>query len=482
MRPRNLVEPLVVVTVALALPMTAHGYSAATAHPVMAASEHASHASPQRRPPGRARTAQRSSGALPCPSKRTPSRCEHTRRDVKRSSPTSRISRSRRKHDRQPPPPSSSSSGSDSSGSGPSGSGPSGSGPSGSSSSGTGTSGSGSPGSGSSGASSPAEAPAGATPPSSPGGSIPPSDPASPVQAPTLSITGTTYYVSPSGSDSNSGTSPSSPWRTVKRVNEAQLRPGDGVLFQGGSTFSDETLMPADSGAAGSPIVFGSYGSGNAILPLGVWFKEESYFGFEHLTISSGGNLQGTGNDVAVEWCTVEDTDHVGIDAMGAGWTIDDNTLDKIGDSGMLLEGEDDTIAGNTITNTGLDGSIPYGKHGIYLKVIDATVTHNTIVNFSADGISARYRNSTISENYISGGPIGIAWFQYDPTAGTSHWTANTILATTEVGIYVSPSNIGGSTRESFVIEDNTIEPAGGGFTNLAPTSGSYTVQANTLL
>jgi hypothetical protein len=302
------------------------------------------------------------------------------------------------------------------------------------------------------------------------------------VQAPTLKITGTTYYVSPSGSDSNLGTSPSSPWRTVKRVNEAALRPGDGVLFQGGSSFSDETLMPANSGAPGSPIVFGSYGSANAILPLGVWFKEESYFGFEHLTISTSGNLQGAGNDVTVEWCTVENTDDVGIDAMGAGWTIDDNTVEKIGNSGMLLEGENDTIAGNTIANTGLDSSIAYGKHGIYLKVINASVTHNTIVDFSADGISARYRNSTISENYIGDGPIGIAWFQYDPIAGTSHWTDNTIVGTTEVGIYVSPSNIGGSTRESFVIEGNSVEPAAGGFTNLAPTSGSYTVQANTLL
>src|SRR5262249_5041856 len=46
--------------------------------------------------------------------------------------------------------------------------------------------------------------------------------------------TGTTYYVSPSGSDSNPGTSPASAWRTVSRVNRADLSPGDAVLFQGG--------------------------------------------------------------------------------------------------------------------------------------------------------------------------------------------------------------------------------------------------------
>ena len=50
-----------------------------------------------------------------------------------------------------------------------------------------------------------------------------PSDPAGPVQAPVLTITGTTYYVSASGSDSNSGTSPGSAWRTVQHVDRASL-------------------------------------------------------------------------------------------------------------------------------------------------------------------------------------------------------------------------------------------------------------------
>lgn len=304
-----------------------------------------------------------------------------------------------------------------------------------------------------------------------------------PVEAPALEITGTTYYVSPSGSDSNSGTSPSSPWRTVKRVNYAGLRPGDGVLFQGGATFSDETLMPGNSGSAGSPIVFGSYGSGNATLPLGVWFKQESHLAFVHLTLGPNGNLQGTGEDVVVESCTAEGFAGVGIDAMGSNWTIDDNTVNHTGDSGMLLEGEDDTVSGNTITNTGLDSSISYGKHGIYLKVSNATVTRNTILDFSADGISARYRNSTIAENYIAHGAIGIGWFQYDSIAATSRWTENTIAAVSEAGVYISPSDVGGATRESFTIEHNTIEPLPGGTSlNLHPTSGAYTVQENSLV
>jgi parallel beta-helix repeat protein len=299
--------------------------------------------------------------------------------------------------------------------------------------------------------------------------------------APILTITGTTYYVSSGGSDSNSGTNPSAAWRTVKRVNRARLAPGDGVLFEGGATFTDETLMPSASGAPGSPIIFASYGQRNATLPQGVWFRGNDYLAFEHLTIGPNGNLQGTGDGVTVEWCSIGN-DSLAINAMGSHWTIDDNTVDHTGDSGMLLEGDSYTVSGNTITNTGLDPTIPYGKHGIYLRVSNARVTGNTITNFSADGISVRYRNSVLSRNRISDGPIGIAWFQYDAIAGTSDWTGNTITGTTGAGIYVSPSDIGGETRESFVIERNTIRPFTGVFMNLHPTAGSQTKRENTLL
>ncbi len=328
------------------------------------------------------------------------------------------------------------------------------------------------------------------SPPQPPGtekGSSPSPTPPAPSgsEAPVLSITGTTYYVSPKGSDSNSGTSPSSAWRTVKRVNDAALQPGDGVLFEGGATFSDEPLMPAASGAVGSPIVFGSYGAGEANLSRGVWFRGHNSLAFEHLTIEGPESyFQGTGEDIIVEWCSIGD-DSLPINATGSNlnWTIDENTINDAGNSGMLLEGEDFTVSKNTITNTGLDSSIPYGKHGIYLKVVNATVTDNTITNFSADGISVRYRNSVIEGNHISGGPVGLAWFQYDPTAGTSRWIGNTITDVNAAGIYVSPEDIGGKTRESFVIEHNAIEPTGGGvFMNLEPTTGTYTVAENTQL
>jgi len=42
------------------------------------------------------------------------------------------------------------------------------------------------------------------------------------------SAAGTNYYVdSVSGSDSNSGTSPTSPWKTLTRVQQQRFQPGD---------------------------------------------------------------------------------------------------------------------------------------------------------------------------------------------------------------------------------------------------------------
>lgn len=65
-----------------------------------------------------------------------------------------------------------------------------------------------------------------------------------------------TYYVSNSGSDSNSGTSATTPWATLVKVNSVSFLPGDIVLFKMGDTFSGQ-LLPK-TGA----IAYGSYGTG----------------------------------------------------------------------------------------------------------------------------------------------------------------------------------------------------------------------------
>jgi parallel beta-helix repeat protein len=69
------------------------------------------------------------------------------------------------------------------------------------------------------------------------------------------------YYVDPSGSDSNSGTDPLTPWRTIAKVNATQFQPGDAIYFKRGGIWR-EMLSPGGGGITGAPMIFAWYGSG----------------------------------------------------------------------------------------------------------------------------------------------------------------------------------------------------------------------------
>ena len=77
------------------------------------------------------------------------------------------------------------------------------------------------------------------------------------------SPTGTTYYVSNTGNDNNDGKNRrATAWLTIAKVNGSTFNADDWILFQAGGLWREELLIPS-SGAAGKPIVFGMYGTGN---------------------------------------------------------------------------------------------------------------------------------------------------------------------------------------------------------------------------
>jgi hypothetical protein len=299
-------------------------------------------------------------------------------------------------------------------------------------------------------------------------------------------ISGTTYYVSAGGSNGASGRSPGAAWRTVGRANAASLHPGDGVLFEGGRTFEDTALSPERSGTADKPIVYGSYGSGDARLPKGIYMLDVSGLAFQYLEVSGPAQAvlaseHGQSSDITIERMTISDT-RIGINVandVDKRWTIRENQISHTGDSGMILLGTDFSVTGNAILDTGNASSIDYAKHGIYLKVVNARVSYNTIHDFESSGVSVRNRNSVVEHNDISGGQQGITWYQFDPVAGTSYWRYNTISGTTDAGIYVSREDEAGPTRESFVITNNTLSKRAGVYTDLQPTAGTYAVSGN---
>ncbi len=76
-----------------------------------------------------------------------------------------------------------------------------------------------------------------------------------------------TYYVSPSGSDKATGTSPANAWRTLARADQAILGPGTRLLLQAGRSFAGNLkLTHADAGNLRRPVYIGTYGKGAAAI------------------------------------------------------------------------------------------------------------------------------------------------------------------------------------------------------------------------
>ncbi|PYT29000.1 MAG: xylose ABC transporter [Acidobacteria bacterium] len=96
-----------------------------------------------------------------------------------------------------------------------------------------------------------------------------------------------TYYVdSATGSDANSGTILSAPWRTLAKVNATEFQPGDQILFKSGAIWQGQ-LVPKSSGAGGSPIVVDRYGSGPKPLIDGAGQVEDAVklYNVQHIEV-----------------------------------------------------------------------------------------------------------------------------------------------------------------------------------------------------
>ena len=87
----------------------------------------------------------------------------------------------------------------------------------------------------------------------------------------------TTYYISTSGNDANNGTSVTTPWKTLSKLNSffSSLKPGDNVLLNRGQVFTGYISIKK-SGSSGYPITIGAYGSGanpviNGFTTISAW-------------------------------------------------------------------------------------------------------------------------------------------------------------------------------------------------------------------
>lgn len=103
-----------------------------------------------------------------------------------------------------------------------------------------------------------------------------------------LSSFAATYYIdSKNGSDANDGTTASTPWQSLPKVNRVVYQPGDYILFKTGGHWQG-SLKPQGSGTAGSPISVGKYGTDSNPVISG---EDAAYFVQTKITpISYGSN------------------------------------------------------------------------------------------------------------------------------------------------------------------------------------------------
>ena len=112
----------------------------------------------------------------------------------------------------------------------------------------------------------------------------------------------TVYYVSTSGDDANSGTSASAPWKSIFKLNQTSFAPGDSILFKRGDIWDGvnaATIIPATSGSAGHPIIWGAYGTGpNPVITYASRRNQTSDWSYEGDNIWSTGGLALTGDEL----------------------------------------------------------------------------------------------------------------------------------------------------------------------------------------
>ena len=201
-----------------------------------------------------------------------------------------------------------------------------------------------------------------------------------------LPCSAATYYVSNAGSDVNSGTVSSAPWATLAKINATDLKPGDTVALQRGSTWA-ETLKITHSGVEGKVIQYVSYGS-DAVAPTITGTNDSSYaidmnsvqyITLTHLTTSHAldGVHTNCVNNVLI--------DHV--------------TSEYNADSGVLIAGGADCTSNNlTIQNSMFDNN--YNNGLIDIISGDNIVVQNNIVhdNYAAIEYGAGIRFVTYNE------------------------------------------------------------------------------------
>ncbi|ADD44722.1 hypothetical protein [Stackebrandtia nassauensis] len=259
---------------------------------------------------------------------------------------------------------------------------------------------------------------------------------------------GTTYYVDSSGADSASGKKTGTAWKSLDKVNDFDFKPGDSVLFKRGSTW-EGTLRLDDDGTKAAPVTVGAYGEGDA--PVFTAADNCVEVDGDNQVIEdiratdcswAGIELRGSQNEVRN---VQSDKNVVGVSIVDkskgnkvTGSKLVDNDKMSVNDPGgdndsgafgVLLNGDDNTISGNTITGSFAE-SHDYGYDGAAVEIFNGdrnVISHNV----TAD-------NETFTElGHDPGGTADDNVFAYNSVTSTQKTGA--FLVTRGEGVPIGP-------------------------------------------
>ncbi|MGB8191917.1 MAG: right-handed parallel beta-helix repeat-containing protein [Chitinophagaceae bacterium] len=243
----------------------------------------------------------------------------------------------------------------------------------------------------------------------------------------------TTYYLSSSGNDSNSGLSSSNAWKTIQKLNTIDLQPGDIVLFEGGSIFTGNIFLDQqDAGTSAQPVTISSYATGKAIINAnnGLGIKTYNCAGIRisNLAIQGSGIATNTGSGIDIYMDVAFDLSFIRIDSCDVsgfrGYGIQIGCWDT--NNGF----NDVHVRYVNSFNNGSGGMTTYGYNNIinhqdfYVGYsifhdnkgrADVTTTHtgNGIVLSAVENAMIEYceaYNNGENNAHPTGGPVGI-WF-----------------------------------------------------------------------
>lgn len=228
-------------------------------------------------------------------------------------------------------------------------------------------------------------------------------------------VSGTTYYVSPDGSDASPGTF-EQPFSTITFALKA-LEPGDGLYLRGG-VYVEQVRSPVLSPAsADRPIVVAAYPGERPIIKGLLWIKGASNWFFDGINVT---------------WDPERNlpNEHMVKVIDGEGWVLQNSELWGAHSFAALLivgEASNWTVRGNYIHDTYPTNGINQ-DHLIYANVAGGgTIENNLLVN-AANGQGVKVgppepdageiHDVTIRRNTIVAavGPAGVqlAWGAYD--------------------------------------------------------------------